>query len=67
MALASASLGMKRFVAVSCSHGYLADRKAQDAVIAFCRDFKPHTTIHLGDFTDTTAFSRLESTHKSVW
>jgi hypothetical protein len=47
---------MKRFVAVSCSHGYLADRKAQQHVIDFCRDFKPHTKIHLGDFTDTTAF-----------
>lgn len=46
----------KRFVAVGCSHGHLADPAKLRAVLAFCRDYKPHTRIHLGDFTDQAAF-----------
>jgi predicted phosphodiesterase len=40
---------------VSCSHAKYCDKEALDAVIKFQSDFKPHTTIHLGDFVDLTA------------
>ena len=46
----------KRFLLVGCSHGQLADRRALDEVLKFKREFKPHFTAHLGDFTDTTAW-----------
>ena len=46
----------KRLLAVACSHGGLADPTAIAAVVKFKRQFRPHKTIHLGDFTDTTAF-----------
>lgn len=46
----------KRFVAVGCSHGHLADPKALEAVLKFCKTFKPHRRFHLGDFTDQAAF-----------
>jgi predicted phosphodiesterase len=45
----------KRILAVSCSHAKYCDKEALDAVIKFQSDFKPHTTIHLGDFVDLTA------------
>jgi len=46
----------KRFMAVGCSHGVYADTKALEAVLRFKDDFKPDTTIHLGDFTDMSPF-----------
>lgn len=45
----------KRLVAVSCSHAKYCDKEALDAVLKFQADYKPHTTIHLGDFVDLTA------------
>ena len=45
----------KRILAVSCSHAKYCDKEALDAVLKFQADFKPHTTIHLGDFVDLTA------------
>ena len=42
----------KRFFAVGCSHGHLADSEALSTVLAFKERWKPHTTIHLGDFLD---------------
>lgn len=46
----------KRFLAVGCSHGTLADPTALDAVLRMRDAWKPDTIIHLGDFLDTTAF-----------
>lgn len=46
----------KKFVAVGCSHGHLADKKALETVLKFNKIFKPEIRIHLGDFTDQTAF-----------
>lgn len=46
----------KPLLAVGCSHGIHADRKAVAAVLRFRESFKPDTVIHLGDFCDTTAF-----------
>lgn len=46
----------KRIMAVGCSHGVYADPKAIAAVLKFKQEFKPVTTVHLGDFCDTTAF-----------
>ena len=46
----------KRWMAVGCSHGYLADPKALATVLKFEQRFKPHIRVHLGDFTDQTAF-----------
>lgn len=46
----------KRFVAIGCSHGYLADPRALAKILQFCKSYKPHRRIHLGDFTDQTAF-----------
>ncbi len=40
---------------MSCSHAKYCDKEALDAVLKFQSDFKPHTTIHLGDFVDLTA------------
>ena len=48
----------KRFLAVGCSHGYLSDGDALEAVLRFKRLWKPHTVIHLGDCFDTTAFMK---------
>jgi len=45
----------KKVLAVSCSHAKYCDKEALDAVLKFQSDFKPHTTIHLGDFVDLTA------------
>lgn len=42
----------RRFAAVGCSHGHLADPIALDSVTAFVRAFKPDVFEHLGDFTD---------------
>lgn len=46
----------QRFMAVGCSHGYLADPKALETVLNFKARFRPQIRIHLGDFTDQTAF-----------
>lgn len=46
----------KRWMAVGCSHGYLADPKALATVLEFKKRFKPQIRVHLGDFTDQTAF-----------
>jgi hypothetical protein len=48
--------GWKKFMAVSCSHGHLADAKATKAALEFKRRYKPDTTLHLGDAIDLAAF-----------
>lgn len=47
---------MKRILVVSCSHGAHMDKESANAVLKFKRDYKPHKTIHLGDFLDLSAF-----------
>jgi len=54
--MANINRGYQRFLAVGCSHGHLADPKALAAVLRVSADFKPHTRIHLGDYTDQAAF-----------
>ena len=46
----------KRFTAVGCSHGHLADPLAIKTVLSFNDRWKPHTRIHLGDYVDTAAY-----------
>lgn len=46
----------KRFLAVGCSHGSLIDWEAAEKVLEFKDQFKPHTTVHLGDVIDYAAF-----------
>lgn len=53
----------KRVLAVGCSHGIYADPDAVNAVLRFKREFKPHTTIHLGDFCDCSAFMGSKVAH----
>lgn len=48
----------KRFMAVGCSHGHLADPLALEAAINFRKLWKPHKTAHLGDAWDLLAFMR---------
>jgi hypothetical protein len=48
--------GWKRFMAVGCSHGMYADPKAIEGVLKFKERWKPHMTVHLGDFVDMTPF-----------
>ena len=48
--------GWKKFLAVSCSHGHLADAKATKAALEFRRRWKPDLTLHLGDAIDLAAF-----------
>ena len=43
-------------MAVGCSHGIYADPVALDAVLRFIDGYKPQERIHLGDFTDMSAF-----------
>ncbi len=43
-------------MAVGCSHGKYICPKARKAVLKFKQNFNPSLTLHLGDFTDTTAF-----------
>jgi len=45
----------KKFMAVSCSHGHLADAKATKAALEFKKRWKPDTTLHLGDAIDLAA------------
>lgn len=42
-------------MAVSCTHGHLADPRATKAMLAFRSAYKPQTVLHLGDFTDMAA------------
>jgi predicted phosphodiesterase len=46
----------RRFMAVGCSHGIYADPLAVEAVLRFREQYRPHEVIHLGDFTDMSAF-----------
>lgn len=46
----------KKFMAVGCSHGNHADPEALQKVLDFKKEFKPDQVIHLGDFTDMSAF-----------
>lgn len=50
------STGWKRWAALGCSHGHLIDSGASKAALSFVKRWKPHTRIHLGDFTDMAAF-----------
>lgn len=54
--MANINRSYKRWLALGCSHGHLADPEALKAVLAFKERYKPHTTIHLGDYVDTAAF-----------
>ena len=45
----------RRWMAVSCSHGHLINKSAAEEVLKFRDEYKPHTTIHLGDYTDLSA------------
>lgn len=51
-------MSWKRFLALSCSHGNLADPDALKAVLKFKASWKPHRTLHLGDVFD---FASLRS------
>jgi len=46
----------KRLLAVGCSHGQHIDPAAANAVLRFKETWKPHSTVHLGDALDLTAF-----------
>jgi len=45
----------KRWMAVSCSHGHLANANACRATIEFKKRWKPDMVLHLGDFIDLAA------------
>jgi len=45
----------KRFIALGCNHGNLADQSALKEVLAFKERWKPDTTMHLGDCYDLAA------------
>lgn len=47
---------VKRFTLIGCSHGHLADPHALSAVLKFCKSYKPHIRVHLGDFVDMATF-----------
>jgi predicted phosphodiesterase len=42
-------------MAVSCSHGHMADQRALSAFLKFKHSYKPTACLHLGDFTDMAA------------
>ena len=46
----------KKFIACGCSHGHFIDKGVSEDFLKFKQDFKPDTTLHLGDFLDQTAF-----------
>jgi len=46
----------KKYIAVSCSHGEMINRKAEKELFKFCQDYKPDMTIHPGGFLGTGAF-----------
>jgi hypothetical protein len=45
----------KRWLAVSCSHGHLANEGALKAALEMKRRWAPDTTLHLGDFVDLSS------------
>ena len=51
-----AKRGIRRVMAVSCSHGMALNQDAAAEVFRIKAEHKPHITIHLGDWMDTTAF-----------
>jgi hypothetical protein len=46
----------KKFIACGCSHGHFIDKGIASDFLDFKDDYKPNTTLHLGDFLDMTAF-----------
>jgi len=46
----------RRWMAVGCTHAGHLDYKAWKEVLAFKQRWQPETTIHLGDFLDTSAW-----------
>ena len=42
-------------MAVSCTHGHLADPRATKAMLDFRKAYAPQTVLHLGDFCDMAA------------
>jgi hypothetical protein len=71
--VASLTRSWKRWMAVSCTHGHLADPRATKAMLAFRRAYKPANVLHLGDFTDMAALRagqgemRMTPTAPSRW
>ena len=53
--MANINQGWRKWIAVSCNHGPMADPVALQAVLSFKKTFKPHVTLHLGDFCDFAA------------
>jgi len=53
--VASITRKFRKFLAVSCTHGHLADPRATKAMLAMRERYKPDTVLHLGDFTDMAA------------
>ncbi len=51
-------MSYKRYLACSCSHGDFIDPEARDAILKFKKLWKPHTTLHLGDFVDLAALRK---------
>ena len=47
-----------RVVVMGDNHGNHADPATLEAILAFCRDFKPHHRVHLGDNWDLAALRR---------
>jgi hypothetical protein len=45
-------MALKRFCCVGDNHGALVHRADADAFFAFCKSFKPHLKVHLGDNFD---------------
>ena len=41
-----------RIVVMGDNHGNHADQDTLEAVLDFCKDFKPHYRVHLGDNWD---------------
>lgn len=48
----------KRFVAVADTHGDMIDPQTEEAIYAFCADFKPTVRIHMGDAFDFRCLRR---------
>jgi hypothetical protein len=53
--VASLTRKWKRWMAISCTHGHLADPRATGAMLKFRRAYAPQTVLHLGDFVDMAA------------
>ena len=53
--MANINTHWRRFMAVGCSHGDLADSKALKTVLKFSSIYKPHRKFHLGDFSNLSA------------